>query len=431
MNVLLWTRIIVGAIAGGLGAALTNRGIVLFNDALRSVTPELIEGRMPRRKFAALAFSSTVGLLIAFGVPFSLASPILLSHALWLGTDILGASFPGPFDGEGQPAWKRYGGLLASILSGAVFGAVLVLGLQGLLGLAARLPVDFLAAMGELGAVVILTLPAIPPLTIAYQYGAKHGVAVFVLALILWQVLNSYGIPQPETWTFLAGMLALAIYAVREARRDTAVDGLVPLAPKQLERLRRALPWIAVLGAVYAISTNLGQIMEGPQSLLALASGDRAAAVDYSVARALSFLPMRAMSMLATGVYTMEGLGFAPAAGLVLSNLWAAAIAGAAIMSAEALSLVGVAKFLCRFPSLLKLANSLRTAMTKLLELASLVGGLVAANSFAPGYGLAAAAGLVALNEAAGTPVIRVAVGPVVIILVGLSFNLLAAVNLR
>jgi hypothetical protein len=171
--------------------------------------------------------------------------------------------------------------------------------------------------------------------------------------------------------------------------------------------------------------------MEGPQTLLALAQGDRIAAVDFSVARALSFLPMRAMSMLATGVYTFEGLGFAPAAGLAISNIWAAAAAGAVIMSAEALGLVSVAKFLGRFPSLLKLANSLRTAMTKLLEMASLVGGLVAANSLAPGYGLAAAAGLVALNEAAGTPVIRVAVGPVVIILVGLSINLLAVTGLR
>jgi hypothetical protein len=226
-------------------------------------------------------------------------------------------------------------------------------------------------------------------------------------------------------------MLALAVYAVREARRDTAVDGLVPLAPKQLARLRRALPWIAVLGAVYAVSASLGQIMEGPQSLLALAQGDRIAAVDFSVARALSFLPMRAMSMLATGVYTFEGLGFAPAAGLAISNIWAAAAAGAVIMSGEALGLVSVAKFLGRFPSLLKLANSLRTAMTRLLEMASLVGGLVAANSLAPGYGLAAAAGLAALNEAAGTPVIRVAVGPVVIILVGLSINLLAVTGLR
>jgi hypothetical protein len=378
-----------------------------------------------------LAFNSTIGLLVAFGLPFSLVSPILLSHALWLGTDVIGSAFPGPFEGEGRPGWKQYGGLAAATASGAIFGGALALALQGISGLGALLPVNFFPAMNQLGALVILTLLAVPPLTIAYQYGIKHGLMVFAIALLVRQAAEMLGWSQPDSWAFLVGVLALAVYAVHEARRDTAVDGLAPIAPKQLERLRRALPWIAVLGAVYAVSTSLGQIMEGPQSLLALAEGNRLAAVDYSVARALSFLPMRTLSMLATGVYTMEGLGFAPVAGLAIPNVWAAAAAGAAIMCAEGLGLVGIAKFLCRFPSLLKLANSLRTAMTKLMELASLVGGLVAANSLAPGYGLAAAAGLYALNEAAGTPVIRVAVGPVVILLVGLSINLLAVFNLR
>ena len=68
--------------------------------------------------------------------------------------------------------------------------------------------------------------------------------------------------------------------------------------------------------------------------------------------------------------------------------------------------------------------------MTKLLEVASLVGGLIAANGMAPGYGFFAMAGLYTLNEAAGTPVIRVAVGPVFVILIGLSINLLAVLHL-
>lgn len=430
MTTLFWTRVIIAVVAGGLGAALTNRGIVLFNDALRSVMPELIEKRMTRRKFSSLAFSSTFGLLVAFGLPFSLVSPILLSHALWLGTDVIGSYFPGPFEGDKPSAWNRYGGLLASILCGGVFGGVLVVVLQGLLDLATRLPVNFFAAMGSIGSAVILTLAAIPPLTVAYQYGIKHGLLVFAIALAVRQALAAFGQPQPDTWAFLAGMLALCFYAVREVRRDEPVEGLVLVSSKQVARLRRAIPWIAILGAVYAVSTQLGQIMEGPQSLLALAEGNRIVALDYTAARALSFLPMRAMSMLATGVYTMEGLGFAPAAGLAIPNVWVAAAAGAAIMSAEAFSLVAVAKFLGRFPSLLKLANCLRTAMTKLLEVASLVGGLIAANSLAPGYGLLAMAGLYTLNEAAGTPVVRVAVGPAGVILAGLSINLLTVLHL-
>jgi hypothetical protein len=428
MTTLLWTKIIVVAAAGALGAALANRGIVFFNDALRSVVPELIENRMPRRKFAALAFSSTFGLILGFGIPFSLVSPILLSHALWLGSDVIGSYFPGSFVGEKKST--GYWGLCASIICGGLFGVILVFVLQALTGLIARLPVNFSPAMMSLTSPVIFTLAAIPALAIAYQYGIKRGLIAFVITMLVRQIASKFGNPQPDAWAFLVGLLALILYAVREARRDKPVEGLFMAAPKQVARLRSFLPWIALLGAVYALSNNLGTLMEGPQTLLALAGGNRIVAIDYAVTRALSFLPMRAMSMLATGVYTMEGLGFAPVVGLAAPTPLVAAVAGAVVMSGEALSLVYLANFFNRFPSLLNAANSLRTAMTKLLEVALLVGGLIAANSMAPGFGFFAMAGLYTLNEAAGTPVVRVAAGPVFILLIGLLINLMTVLHI-
>lgn len=430
MAILFWSKIIVVTVAGALGAALANRGIVLFNDALRSIAPELIENRMPRQKFTSLAFRSNLGLMLAFGLPFSLVSPILMSHLLWLGTDMIGTYFPGAMEGEKNSAWKSFLGLFASILCGGLLGGSLVLAIQALTELVSRLPVNFFAPLVQLSGPVIFTLAAIPSLAVAYQYGIKHGGIVFLITLLVRQTLSGLGEARPDNWAFLVGMVVFAIYAIKEARGDEPFEGLFIVSSKQVARLRRYLPWIAVLGAVYAVSANLGQLMEGPQTLLSLAQGNRIAAIDYTLARAISFLPMRAMSMLATGTYTMEVLGFAPAAGLASPNPWAAAAAGAVIMSVEALSLVYIAKFFNRFPSLLKVANSLRTAMTKLLEVASLVGGLIAANSLAPGYGFLAMAGLYTLNEAAGTPVLRVAVGPVFLILIGLSINLLAILPL-
>jgi hypothetical protein len=431
MIISLWIKLIVVAVAGALGAALANRGVVFFNDALRSIVPELIENRMPRHKFAALAFSSSLGLVLAFGIPFSLVSPILLSHALWLGSDVIGSYFPGSFEGEKESAWKGYWGLFASVVCGGLFGVFMVFVLQGLGDLFARLPVNFGPAMLSLSGPVIFTLAAIPALAIAYQYGFKHGLIVFGAALLVRQVASGLGQSQPDAWAFLAGLLALVFHAVREARRAVPVEGLFVVSAGKVARLRSFLPWIALLGAVYAISNNLGTLMEGPQTLLALAGGNRIVAIDYALARALSFLPMRAMSMLATGVYTMEGLGFAPVVGLASPTPLVAALAGALVMSGEALSLGYLANFFNRFPSLLNVANSLRTAMTKLLEIASLVGGLIAANSMAPGLGFFAMAGLYTLNEVAGTPVIRVAVGPVFIILIGLLINLLTVLHIR
>ena len=431
MATLSLTTILVVAVAGALGAALANRGIVLFNDAIRSIMPELMENHMERHKFSSLALSSSVGLIIGFGVPFSLVSPIILSHALWLGTDVIGTYFPGSFEGKKDTTWKTNLGLLSSIGCGALYGSLLVVAIHSLNYLVARLPVNFFQYMGNLSGPVIFTLAAIPALAITYQYGIKQGLIGFSITLIVRQIASGLGQAQPDGWAFLVGLLVLAIYAIQEARRAEPCEELFVISSKQVERVRSYLPWIAVLGAVYALSTNLALLMEGPQTLLALAQGDRIIAINYTIARALSFLPLRTMSILATGVFTMEGLGFAPTAGLASPNPLIAAVAGAIVMSIEALSLVVIANFFNRFPCLLNAANSLRTAMTKLLEMASLVGGLIAANVMAPGFGFFAMAGLYTLNEAAGTPVIRVAVGPVFLVVIGLSLNLLAVLHLR
>lgn len=423
-TLLIWTRILLVAFAGGLGAGLANAGIVFFHDAIRSTMPEFAQGRMPHREYASLALGSSLGLLIGFGIPFSLVSSAILAHGLWLGTDALGTWFPGPLGRLHGFSWKRYLGLAGSILCGALYGGLLVAALFVVSEIVARLPVNFFEHMGSLGQLAVFTLAGIPALTIAYQYGVRHGVIAFVITLAARQVASALGRGSPDTWGFLVGMLVLAFYVIREARVEAPPAETFAISEDPVRRIRRNLPWIAVVGATYGLVSNLGVIMEGPQALLALASGDRMAAASYTLARALSLMPMRAMSMLATGAFTMENLGLAPTAGLLSPTPLVAAIAGAVVMTLETLSLVGVARLFRRFPCLLQVANNMRTAMTRLLELACLVGGLIAANGMLPGFGLLAVAGFYCLNEAAGTPVIRVAVGPIAILLLGVALNL-------
>ena len=47
-------RYVVIFLAGMLGALLANRGIAVFNDAVRPIVPEYREGRMTRFEFASL-----------------------------------------------------------------------------------------------------------------------------------------------------------------------------------------------------------------------------------------------------------------------------------------------------------------------------------------------------------------------------------------
>lgn len=95
-------RYLVIFLAGALGSLLANRGIAVFNDAVRPIVPEYREGRMNRVEFATTTFGLSFGLVIGFGLPYSLLYSIILVHCLWLGTDIIGGQFlvKAPFSSE-------------------------------------------------------------------------------------------------------------------------------------------------------------------------------------------------------------------------------------------------------------------------------------------------------------------------------------------
>ena len=414
------------AIAGGLGAALANRGVAAYHDGLRAVMSEATEGRMGRRELVSAAFGLSFGLMFGFGIPFSVTSAILLVHGLWLGTDVIGAWFPGPSGKE--PGLRGQGrlGLVAAALAGALYGGALFLGLEGLGWLFEHSPVRVSDSFGLLNGPIVLIFAAFPAVAVGYQHGVKRGVIAFLITLVARQSASALGLENPDSWALAAGMGVLIIHAVREKKPEGSGAGLAALTTERTSRIRSYLPVIALLGAVYGLACNQAILMEGPQSSAALAQGDRVAAVGFTAARALSFTPLKAMSALVTGVFVMDGFGFVALAGLVSSSAVVAAILGAIVMSIEALSLTFVARVLDRFPGFLKSADSARWAMTKLLEVGALVGGMMAANNMAPGLGFVTVAGFYLLNESAGTPVVGAAVGPVGVIRVGIVVNLLA-----
>ena len=49
--------------------------------------------------------------------------------------------------------------------------------------------------------------------------------------------------------------------------------------------------------------------MEGPISLTQLSEGDKANAVATTVARALSFIPLKGLTSLTTGTFVTDGFG--------------------------------------------------------------------------------------------------------------------------
>jgi len=82
------------ALIGCMAAILANKGVAVFNDGLRPIMPEYLEGRMDKKALAATSFALSFGLVIGFGIPVSIAATIILIHSVLLGTDIIGTWSP-------------------------------------------------------------------------------------------------------------------------------------------------------------------------------------------------------------------------------------------------------------------------------------------------------------------------------------------------
>lgn len=420
-------NIILIALIGAIAAVMANMGIAVFNDGLRPIMPEHIEGRMTRKELAATSFAMCFGLVIGFGIPFSLTASILLIHCILLGTDIIGTFSP---DG-------RKGAIIAGAV-GALYGIGILLGLESVVKIFEALPVNFMDSLGQVGAPIVIAFAAFPALATGYQYGAKKGLINLALSVIARQLaviispikLGTASINlNPEGSALIVGMIILLVYAMKEKSEEEAVD-LVSVFGERVKRIKKNMPVLMVAGALVAAATASNIMAGDPISLNLLKEGKNIDAGIAALARGIGFIPLIASTAIATGVYGPVGMTFVFAIGLFVRNPFIAALLGAAMIGAEVLLLDQIARFLDKFPGIRKSGDNIRTAMSKLLEIALLVGGMNAANAMAPGIGFFIVTGLYILNEVAGRPVVRMAAGPIAAIVVGILVNILAVVGL-
>lgn len=420
-------NIMLMAVIGALAAIMANKGIAVFNDGLRPIMPEHIEGRMSRSELAATAFAMSFGLVIGFGIPFSLTASIILIHCILLGTDIIGASSP---DGNK--------GMIISGVIGALYGVGILLGLESIVKAFEMLPVNFMGSLGQVGAPIVIAFAAFPALATGYQYGAKKGVINLTISVIARQIAVAFGSISmagatiklnPEGTALLVGMAILLIYAMQEKAEGETVD-LVSVFAERVKRIKKNMPYLMVMGGLVAAATAAGLMAGDPISLNLMKEGQLMDAGFAALARGIGFIPLVASTAIATGVYGPVGMTFVFAIGLFVHNPLLAGILGAAMIGVEVLLLGQIARFLDKFPGIRKSGDNIRMAMSQLLEVALLVGGMNAANAIAPGIGFFMVVGLYVLNEIAGKPVVRMAVGPIAAILVGVLANVLAVVGL-
>ena len=420
---------LVVALLGALAAILSNAGIAVFNDGFRAIVPEYLEGRMDKKALAATSFAISFGLVIGFGIPVSIAASIILIHSILLGTDIIGS-----FCASGKK------GLAISGVVGALYGVGIVYGLQFVVDLFAMLPVNFLDALKQVGTPITVAFAVFPALVVSYQFGIKKGFLTGIVALIVRQITAIYGTftingasvkLDQEGMALLAGMIIMIAFAMQEKPDPNAPQiDLAAIFEERVKKIKKNLPLLALMGGLISAATSLTLVAGDPISLNLLAEGKTTEAAMTAFARGIGFIPLVATTAISTGVYAPAGMTFVFVVGFLIGNPILAFVAGAAVMALEIYFLDGLAKLMDKFPGVRKCGDNIRTAMSKVLEVALLIGGMMAAQAMAPGLGLFVVVGLYVLNKTSKKPIVDMAVGPVGAIGVGVLINILYLVGL-
>ncbi|WBX79764.1 YhfT family protein [Virgibacillus salarius] len=373
--------ILIGAIA----AVLANMNIAVFNDGLRPIVSEHLEGRLKRRELGLTAFAMSFGLVVGFGIPFTITASIILIHSILLGTDIIGLMTPK----------NKWGTPVAAVIGG-LYGWGLLMGLEGFVKLFEYLPVNFLEPMGEVGTPVVVTFMAFPALAVAMQFSVKKGIVTFIVAALVRQLavfVNDSGFLSigdnvitlnQEGMALIAGMIFLFAFAMREKTEEGSSVDLASIFSEKVKSIKKNVVFFMIIGALIAGATNLLLMAGDPISLNLLAEGKQTDAGIAAAARAIGFIPLVASTAIATGVYSPVGFTLIFVVGLFVPNVWVAVIVGAIVIFLEVMLLSSIAKFLDKYPSVRNSGENIRSAMTKLLEVALLIGGANAANIIAP-----------------------------------------------
>jgi hypothetical protein len=446
--------IIFTILSTAFAALLSQMALAVFNDGVRPFLLDFYRGELSRAQMTAIAFGLSAGFIFGLGVPIAFSSGILNPWVLFLPSDILGILSP-----------KKW---IAPIL-GAAWGAVVVFGLSAATTAANSLPVNFLTAMQQMATPILFLFAFFPAVAITMQFGRWRGAVAFVVSVLV-MIVTMKWLPSvtPSATTMAVGVILLIVFALieqantaRESKVQAAAitpeagsaaaseaDGSVAVdAPPATEvssvddetssifaanaaRLRKFAPFFVVMGVLLGVLVNTHMFAGGEATSYIIAKGQFANAAQIDFYRALGFIPLIVTTAIASGAFQIVGFTLIYPVAYLLPSPILAGIAGGLLFGIEVYILSYIAKGIAALHTIRDASDNIRNAINLTLEVAILFGSLAAGNAMAAGAGIAVVGGLYALNEVMGRPVVRMAAGPVAVILAGIAFNLLAYVHL-
>ncbi|WP_282926844.1 YhfT family protein [Helcococcus kunzii] len=409
---------------GALASLLANKGIAVFNDGFRPVVPQYFEGKLNRKELAATSFAISFGLVVGFGIPTSIAASIILIHSILLTTDIIGVFFKDDLVG-----------MIGSLIVGALYGLGILVGLQFVVDLFAKLPFNFLDSLGQVSAPVVASFAIFPAVAVANQHGFKKGAIIGVVSVFVWFLVKKFGVfsigeakvaLNAEGIAMLVGTIMMIVFAAQvKTTNSTKNQDLTSMFADKVSKIQKNWWLLALMGGLISLGTSQLIIAGDPTSLALLSEKQMTNAAMAAFARAIGFIPLVFTTAIVTGVYGPAGATFVFVTGILLNgNPILAFIAGAAVMVAEILLINVFARGMDKFPGVREMGEHIRTSMSRVLEIALLVGGVTAANIMAANIGSLFVIGFYLLNKKSKKPIVDLAVGPVAAILFGILLNI-------
>ena len=426
--------IIVMAALGGMAAYLANQNIAVLNDGIRPFYGSYFNNEMDRKTLFTNSFALSFGLVIGFGLPTSIAGKIIIVHAILLACDIIGTFFR-----------EDTRGLILSTVFGAAYGVLLMFTMQGIIDLFSLLPIRFLENLASVGSLIVVLFCVFPALAVAYQTNAKNGFIVLGLTMLVKQVTAVYGnftvndtnvALNADGMALMFAILAMVFVAIKVSKKSTgSAREAFAVFEKNIDRIKKSIVLLAISGGIVAVATTLLLVAEGPASLTLTAEGRYYEAAIVALGRCIGFIPLVMTTAIISGVYSAAGTKAVHVPAILFINmgimgLVGSFLTGALIMVIEILLLGFIARGLDRFPGMKDLGDNTRTAMSKILDISLLVGGMLAANAIAPTIGFIWVIGLFYLNQNSRKPVSSMAIGPIGAITMGIMVNILHLIGL-
>lgn len=409
---------------GALASVLANKGIAVFNDGFRPVIPQYFEGKISRKELAATSFAISFGLVVGFGIPTSIAASIILIHSILLATDIIGTVFTDDTKG-----------MILSAVVGGLYGLGILVGLQFIIDIFAKLPFNFLDPLGQVSAPVVAAFAIFPAVAVATQHGFKKGAIVGVVTTLVWFLIKKFGsftmgeaqiALNAEGIAMLVGTIMMLVYATKDKSTGTSNQDLTNVFSEKVSRIQKNWWLLAIMGGLLSAGTAQLLVAGDPISQNLLSQNEFTNAAMAALARSIGFIPLVFTTAIVTGVYGPAGVTLVFAIGILLhGNPIIAFIAGGAMMAVEVFLINTFAKGMDKFPGVRDMGEHIRTSMSRVLEIALLVGGINAANSMAANIGSLFVIGFYLLNKKSKKPIVDLAVGPVAAILFGILLNIL------